>query len=67
MLMKDYVFLQSFFTGSYLAFMMRLVLLCTPMSACHLFFTEFCRALVSNMALHTGSERWRTNQGVTDF
>lgn len=30
MLMKDYVFLQSFVIGSYLAFMMKLVPLCSP-------------------------------------
>lgn len=67
MLMKDYVFLQSFVIGSYLALMMKLVPLCTLTSACHLSFTVLCKTLDSNVALHTVSERWRTNQGIKDF
>lgn len=62
MLMKDYVFLQSFVIGSYLACMMKLVPLCTPQSTCHLSPTQLCEALVRNVVLHVGSERW-TNQG----
>lgn len=67
MLMKDYVFLQSFVIQSYLAFMMKLVPLCTPLSACHLSFTVLCKVLDSYVALNAGGERWRTNQGVTVF
>lgn len=64
MLMKDYVYLQSFVIGSFLAFMMKLVPLCTPLSACHLTFAVLCKTLDSNVALHAGSERGRTCQGV---
>lgn len=60
MLMKDYVFLQSFVIGSYLAFTMKSVPLCSP-SACHLSLRGLCKTSDSNVALRTASERQRTN------